>query len=130
MDDIIVTCVKTQLNATTCEVVSLPQGGIVNAGKAAVIKADEQQYFIKCNDTPLVRKFYFIYFHGISITTGGLRGVLHLIKSHYKLIITFLLILCLDMKTMDTFSYGVISIIFDISTFQNFHHYNRNAMEK
>ena len=53
--DYIVEHVKTQLNAATCEVVSQPTGGIVNAGKAAVIKVDGEQYFIKHNDTPLVR---------------------------------------------------------------------------
>ena len=46
--------IQTSLNFSTCEITSRPKGGIVNAGKAAVVKGDDAYYFIKHNNTSLV----------------------------------------------------------------------------
>ncbi len=46
--------VKSSLGANHCDIVSLPGGGIVNAGKVAVIQTDDQRYFMKHNDTQFV----------------------------------------------------------------------------
>ena len=46
--------VKSSLGTNLCDIVSLPGGGIVNAGKAAVIQTDDQRYFMKHNDTQFV----------------------------------------------------------------------------
>ena len=49
--------IQTTLKFSKCEITSRPKGGIVNAGNAAVIKADDVYYFIKHNDTHLVCRF-------------------------------------------------------------------------
>ncbi len=50
----ILEAVKSSLGTKHCSIVSLPEGGIVNAGKAAVIQTDDRLYFMKHNDTEFV----------------------------------------------------------------------------
>ena len=50
----VVNHIQKSLNLSTCEITSRPEGGIVNAGNAAVVKGDDAHYFIKHNNTPLV----------------------------------------------------------------------------